>query len=367
MLNRKSYSNWMALIFFAMLVACATPTLEPTPAPTATPALSALEKIIQAAKKEGTLNLIAAPREWCGYGALIENFKTLYGLQVNELNPEAGSLEQLDAIKTSKSPDVIDVRHQFGPVAQQEGLLQTYKVSTWDSIPSDQKDAAGFWYGNYYGVMIFQINTDIVKNPPQDWNDLLKPEYKAHIALAGDPRSSHQAMMSVYAAGLASGATPENAGQAGLDFFAKLKQAGNMVPIAGQAATLASGGTPIVLRWDYLAAMERAALKDNPRIALIVPKSGALAGMYVSAISAFAPHPNAAKLWLEYLYSDDGQLAILKSSCRPIRLNDLLQNKKIPADALAPANAIFSALDHQTSQREIIVKNWEKIVGVNVR
>ena len=58
--------------------------------------------------------------------------------------------------------------------------------------------------------------------------------------------------------------------------------------------------------------MPTPALKDNPAVEVVVPKSGVLAGVYVQAISAFAPHPNAAKLWMEYLYSDEGQLVWLK-------------------------------------------------------
>src|SRR6185312_855761 len=68
---------------------------------------------------------------------------------------------------------------------------------------------------------------------------------------------------------------------------------------------------------------------------VVVPKTGVVAGVYVQAISAYAPHPNAAKLWMEHLYSDEGQVAWLKGYCHPIRFNDLVKNKKVPADLLA--------------------------------
>src|SRR6267378_6755694 len=167
-----------------------------------------MDKLLADAKAEGQLTVIALPHDWCGYGAVIEGFKSKYGLKVNELNPDAGSGDEVEAIKANKgnkgpqAPDVIDVGLSFGPTAKRDGLLQAYKVSTWSSIPNDAKDAEGYWYGDYYGVLALEINTDIVKTLPRDWTDLLKPEYKNAVALAGDPRASNQAIQGVFAAGL---------------------------------------------------------------------------------------------------------------------------------------------------------------------
>ena len=152
------------------------------------------DDLVAAAKKEGALTVIALPHDWCGYGALIDGFKAKYGIAVNELNPDGGSGDEVEAIKANKAnkgpqaPDVIDVGLSFGPSAKAEGLLQPYKVSTWDTIPDAAKDADGYWTGDYYGVLSFAVNADIVKTPPADWSDLLKPEFKASVALAGDPR-----------------------------------------------------------------------------------------------------------------------------------------------------------------------------------
>ena len=130
----------------------------------------AMDDLVAAAKKEGQLTTIALPHDWCGYGALIDGFKAKYGLTVNELNPDAGSGDEIEAIKANKgntgpqAPDVIDVGLSFGPSAKAEGLLQPYKVATWDTIPDSAKDADGHWYGDYYGVLAFEVNKDIVKN-----------------------------------------------------------------------------------------------------------------------------------------------------------------------------------------------------------
>ncbi|TIY11369.1 MAG: ABC transporter substrate-binding protein, partial [Mesorhizobium sp.] len=71
-------------------------------------------------------------------------------------------------------------------------------------------------------------------------------------------------------------------------------------------------------------------MAGNPEIEIVVPKGAVVAGVYVQAISAYAPHPNAAKLWMEYLYSDEGQLGWLKGYCHPIRFNDLAKKGVIP-------------------------------------
>ena len=333
-----------------------------------------------AAKKEGQLTVIALPHDWCGYGAVIDGFTAKYGLTVNELNPDAGSGDEVEAIKANKgntgpqAPDVIDVGLSFGPSAKKDALIQPYKVATWDSIPDSAKDAEGYWYGDYYGVLSFEVNADIVKDAPKDWADLQKPEFKNAVALGGDPRTANQAIQGVYAAGVASGAKDAKAiAEAGLKFFAELNKNGNFVPVTGKAAPLAQGTTPVVIRWDYNALADRDTLNGNPKVDVIVPATGVVAGVYVQAISAYAPHPNAAKLWMEYLYSDEGQLAWLKGYCHPIRFNDLAEKGKIPQDLLAKlppaeayAKALFPTLEDQGTGKELISKQWDTVVGANV-
>src|SRR5687768_12224746 len=184
-----------------------------------------LDELYAAAQAEGMLTTIALPHDWCNYGAMIEGFKAKYpGIEINELNPDAGSADEIEAIRANKgntgpqAPDVIDVGLSFGPSAKEEGLLQAYKVSTWDSIPAEAKDADGFWYGDYYGVLSFGINKTVQPAVPTSWADLMKPEFANSVAFAGDPRTSNNAIMSVYAAGLSTGAAPgEEAAKAGLE------------------------------------------------------------------------------------------------------------------------------------------------------
>ncbi len=363
---RKILSMTTALVMASSAVAVAEPSAE----------------LIEAAKKEGMLTTIALPHDWCGYGAVIDAFKKKYPeITVNELNPDAGSADEVEAIKANKdnkgpqAPDVVDVGLAFGPQMKAEGLLQPYKVSTWDEIPDNVKDAEGYWYGDYYGVMSFLVNKDLVANTPKDWADLTKPEYAGQVALAGDPRASNQAILGVLAAGMASGAAAgKDAGEAGLKYFGELNKAGNFVPVIGKSGTLAQGATPIVVMWDYNALSARDTLAGNPPVEVVVPASGVLAGVYVQGISAYAPHPNAAKLWMEHLYSDEGQLGWLKGYCHPARFNAMVKAGKVPQDlldALPPAEsyekAYFPTLEEVDANKAAVVGGWDSVVGANVQ
>ena len=218
------------------------------------------------------------------------------------------------------------------------------------------------------------MNADIVKNVPTDWADLLKPEYKAGVALAGDPRVSNQATTRRLRGRPRRRRDRRRQGGAkGLEFFADLNKKGNFVPVIGKAASIAQGTTPILIYWDYNALAARDSLKGNPKVEVVVPKTGVVAGVYVQAISAYAPHPNAAKLWLEHLYSDEGQLGWLKGYCHPIRFNNLVETKKVPADLLAAlppaegyAKAKFPTLDEQAAAKDVIAKQWDAVVGATV-
>jgi putative spermidine/putrescine transport system substrate-binding protein len=382
--TKRTVTRWSALLAGAAIVvaACSTGGGTASEAPAsdgagsdAYEAFAPDQALLDAAKAEGTVTTIALPHDWCNYGESIEVFKERTGLEVNELDPNAGSGDELEAIKANKdnkgpqAPDVIDVGLAFGPQAKDEGLVQAYKVATWDTIPDDAKDADGFWWGDYYGVLAFEVNTDVVDNVPQDWADLLKPEYKGQVALAGDPRSSNQAIQTVFAAALANGGSLDDAAP-GLDFFKQLVEAGNFVPTIAKPGTIAQGETPITIRWTYNALSNRDALAGNPPIEVVVPASGRFAGVYVQGISAYAPHPNAAKLWQEFLYSDEGQNIWLKGYCHPIRYEDLVANEKVPQEQLDAlpdvAGAVFPSLDQLNAATTLITEQWDSVVGVDV-
>jgi putative spermidine/putrescine transport system substrate-binding protein len=331
---------------------------------------------LAAAKGEGTLTTIALPHSWCNYGEALSTFAAATGLKLNELLPDGGSGDEINAIKKNQgntgpqAPDVIDVGLSFGPTAKTDKLIQPYKVPTWDTIPDTAKDPDGYWYGDYYGVLAFEVNTAVVTNVPKDWSDLLKADYKSQVALAGDPTVSNQAISGVWAAGIANGGSLDNA-QPGLDFFKQLNTAGNFVPIISKTANVASGETPIRIAWTYNGLADKDKLAGNPPIEVVVPANGRFGGMYVQAISAYAPHPNAAKLWMDFLYSDQGQNLWLKGYCNPIRYDAMVKAGTVDAAAQAKlpdtAGTQLPTLDQITKASDLITKNWATVVGATVK
>jgi putative spermidine/putrescine transport system substrate-binding protein len=334
------------------------------------------ESLLRSARAEGTITTIALPHDWCGYREVIDTFRSRFAIAVNEREPDASSGQELDAITpvgptvAPDTPDVVDVGLSFGIQAKEDGLLQPYKVGTWATIPAAAKDSDGFWYGDYFGVLAFEVNTAFVKDVPRDWADLLKPEYKGQVALAGDPRRSNQAIQTVFAAALANGGSLDDA-TAGLDFFRNLVEVGNFVPVIAGPATIASGTTPITIRWTYNALSNRDIAAGNPPIEVVVPRSGRFAGTYVQAIAKVAPHPNAARLWMEFLYSDEGQNIWLRGYCHPIRFDDLTRNNRIPPEQLARLpdvkGAVFPTIEQVDKATELISKRWDSVIGLEVR
>lgn len=327
-----------------------------------------MAKLIAAAKKEGHLNTIALPRDWANYGEIMDTFHSQYGLAITDANPDGSSAQENQAVVSlkgqSRAPDCVDVSPSFAAKGKQQGLYAPYKVSTWSSITGNMKDAAGYWAGDYWGVQSFLTVKSVVKEAPKDWADLLSPKLKGMVAIDGDPRQAGDAFAAVMAASLANGGSLDNI-EPGINFFAKLKKMGNFNPTDAYPANIAKGATPIAIKWDYLNLATRDELKNNPATTVTIPKSGVYGGYYCQAISASAPNPNAARLWMEYLYSDQGQLLFLKGYTHPARYQDLVARGKVPASLakrLPPASAYknvkFASLAQIAAASKLLQEQW---------
>jgi putative spermidine/putrescine transport system substrate-binding protein len=166
-----------------------------------------------------------------------------------------------------------------------------------------------------------------------------------------------------------SGGDIAKAPEAGLQFWKEMNDAGNFIPVIADQGKIAQGETPIVMEWDYLALANRDALAGNPELEIVVPATGILAGPYIGGISAYAPHPAAARLWWEFVMSDEGQNIYLKGYAHPIRFNDMVKRGVVPQamlDKLPPAevyaNAVFLTVDELTASKTYITENWRKVV-----
>ncbi len=331
--------------------------------------------LLSGAKSEGQLNVITLPRDWANYGVTMDRFTDLYGIKIDDANPDGSSAEELQAIRSLKSqsraPDTLDLGPSFALIGTREKLFQPYKVATWNDIADDVKSPDGLWYGDYYGVACFATNTGVAKTVPQTWADLKKPDYKGMVALNGNPLGAGAAFGAVFAAALGNGGSYDDIGP-GVEFFGELAKVGNLNPAVASPATLIAGQTPIVINWDYLSLGYKKQAQGKAVIDVSLPKDAPVYGnFYCQAISAYAPHPQSAKLWMEYLYSDEGQLSFLAGYAHPIRFASLLAAGKIPQELLAampPAdnykNVKFANSEQVAKAQKTLADMWPRVVKI---
>lgn len=365
----------LAAASLVVLAACAPPeddgdkkiTDSGVPAGEATSAedFGDMDGLIKAAQEEGELNVIALPPDWANYGEMISTFEDKYDIEVNSDQPDAASQDEINAANdlagTDRAPDVFDLGQSVA--LANTDMFAPYTVETFDEIPAEFKDPDGTWVNDYGGYM--SIGYDSAKVPAvTSVKDLLGPDFKGAVALNGDPTQAGAAFSGVVMASIAAGGSADDIAP-GVDFFGQLKKAGNFLPVDPDSATIESGQTPVVIDWDYLGS---AAAANVPTWETVVPPEAVVAGYYYQAINADAPHPAAARLWQEFLYSDEGQNLWLAGGARPVR-----------GDAMAEAGTIdaelWGALPDVTGEPVVptneqtekaagyLAENWSKVIS----
>ncbi|WP_405986181.1 ABC transporter substrate-binding protein [Streptomyces sp. NBC_00872] len=331
-----------------------------------------LKDLVAAAEKEGELNAIALPPDWANYGEVIKAFEAKYKIKVNSENPDGSSSDEIAAVKSRKgqdrAPDVLDLGIAFARSGAAENLFAPYKVEAWDKIPDAQKEKDGRWFNDYGGYISIGCDASRIKTCPETFADLLKPEYKGKVALNGNPTKSGSAFGGVYAASLANKGSFGDI-QPGIDFFGELKKNGNFIPVESTPATVEKGETPISIDWDYLNASYADQFKGKGvdwKVA--IPSDGVYAQYYSQAINKDAPHPAAARLWMEFLYSAEGQNLWLKGYARPVLLPAMTTDgtadksfvAKLPEVEGTPTFPESAELDKANAT---LAENWDKAVS----
>lgn len=334
--------------------------------------LGGMDALVAAAQKEGQLNVIALPPDWANYGEIIKAFEAKYKIKVSSENPDASSSDEIAAVKSRKgqkrAPDVMDLGIAFARSGADENLFALYKVTAWDKIPAGQKDADGRWYNDYGGYVSIGCDAAKIPNCPATFADLLKPEYKGKVALNGNPTKSGSAFGGVYAAALANKGSFADI-QPGIDFFGQLRKSGNFIPVESTPATVEKGETPISIDWDYLNAGYAEQFKGKGvdwKVA--VPTDGVYAQYYSQAVNKEAPNPAAARLWMEFLYSAEGQNLWLKGHARPVLLPVMTQDGTADKDAAAKLPQIqgtptFPASAELDKAKATLAEKWDKALS----
>jgi putative spermidine/putrescine transport system substrate-binding protein len=372
---RTWFATGVALAATAALAACSPPsdnddkstTTTGADAKTATSAadFGGMEALVKAAQEEGTLNVIALPPDWANYGEIISTFEDKYDIKVNSDQPTAASQDEINAAKqlkgSDRAPDVFDLGQSVA--LANTDLFAPYQVDTFEDIPAEFKDPDGTWVNDYGGYM--SIGYDSAKVPDvTSVEDLLGPDFKGSVALNGNPTEAGAAFSGVMMAAIANGGSADDIAP-GVDFFGQLKDAGNFLPVDPDSATIESGQTPVVIDWDYLGA---AAAANVSTWKTIVPEEAVVAGYYYQAINADAPHPAAARLWEEFLYSDEGQNLWLKGGARPVRGDAMAEAGTIDADlwgALPKVTGepVIPTNEQTEKAASYLADNWSKVIS----
>ncbi len=350
-----------------LVAATAIPASAQTDAATATSAedFGGMDALVAAAQAEGAVNVIALPRDWANYGEIIDGFAAKYGITVNEAQPDANSQEEINAANTlrgtSDAPDVFDLGVTVA--LANTDIFAPYQVEAWTDIPDNLKEPTGLWVSDYAGFM--SIGCDVGRVPlPATMADLLKPEYQGMVALNGDPTQAAAGFYGVVMAALANGGSVDDIAP-GVAFFQQLNEAGNLLPVDPTPATIASGITACVIDWEYNNAAQTDVLAGQIDWQVAIPSDAPpVAAYYIQAINKDAPHPAAARLWQEYLYSSDGQNAWLRGYARPVLQDKLIADGTIDEEALgklAPTTEapVVLTQEQAAAAQAYLAANWD--------
>ena len=332
---------------------------------TSAEAFGGFDALVAAAQAEGELNVIALPENWANYGKIIAAFEEEYGITVNSASPDVSSAEEIQAAENLQGQDTAPDVFDLGTAVALDSLdyFAPYQVQTWEDIPAENKEATGLWVNDYTGLMSIGYNSDLV-DAPKSLDDLLGAGYQGAVALNGDPTQAGAAFAGIGLATVQLGGDLDDF-QTGIDFFAKLNDAGNFLTVDPTPATIASGETPVVLDWSYNNIAEK---QNVPTWENLVLPGVAYGSYYNQAINIDAPHPAAARLWQEWIFSDTVQNLFLESGAFPVRLAAMEAAGTVDAAALKSAGGLpeelVSADEAQTAAaNELLAAAWPGVIG----
>ena len=261
-------------------------------------------ELVAAAQAEGELTVYGSCEEPY-LAAAAKNFEKDFGIKVSYLRLSTGEVQaKITEEKGNPSADV-----WFGGTndpyneSAKLGLLMAYEAKNAKNLASPMyRDADGYWYGIYKGILGFMVNTEELKRlnleAPKGWDDLLKPEYKDKIWLS-NPNTAGTAKLVINTLVQLKGHDEA------MKYFVELDKNIAQYTKSGSGPSKKVGIGECVIAIGFLHDGITQILDGYDNIALIIPEEGTSFEIGSTAIFEGCAHENAAKLWIEYALSPD--------------------------------------------------------------
>ena len=314
-------------------------------------------ELVAAAQAEGELTVYGSCEEPY-LAAAAKNFEKEFGIKVSYLRLSTGEVQaKITEEKGNPSADV-----WFGGTndpyneSAKLGLLMAYEAKNAKNLASPMyRDADGYWYGIYKGILGFMVNTDELERmgleAPQDWPDLLKPEYKGLIWLsnyntAGTAKLVINTMIQKYGH------------DEGIQYLVDLDKNIEVYTKSGSGPSKNVGTGECVIGIGFLHdGITQIIDNGYDNIELIIPSSGTSCEIGATAIFKGAAHPNAAKLWIEYALSPDCvNLAAQNGSYQFLVIDNATQPEVAAEFGLDPENVMDYDFDDATKNIKTYVE-----------
>lgn len=307
-----------------MLAACGG--VAPTSAPPSQGS-SAFDPV--AAKEQAkTFVTYATPNNWANFGEQITTFCTVkFGFDCNRT--ERSQAEELlsaqvapkfAAEKNNPVAIVADSSILFTAPSEQTGALADYLSPGATALPDGYKGENGGWIATYAGVPGFAVNVDLLTSKglpiPASWEDLTNAAYKGMIGMT-KPGSGGVSTTTFAVWNMNKGGTFD-------DYSKGAEFAKRMLPnLTGQATvdTFEKGEVPITVNWDFnLIALVAKAKASGVTAKVVIPSDGSVYGASVLLVNKYdTAHSDFAKMFMDWLLSDEGQTIFARFGARPIR------------------------------------------------
>ncbi|HIX00497.1 MAG TPA: extracellular solute-binding protein [Candidatus Nesterenkonia stercoripullorum] len=332
-----------------------------------------MDQLIEDAQAEGTFNAMGLYDDWANYGGLLEAFSEEYDIEINNDQSTGSSQDLINAVVNREgqndSLDYLDTGLGFAMEAEEDGLLAEYTPEVIDDIPEEFRSADGTWINHLGGTMAIGCDTSRVDDCPENFSDLLDEQYSGQVALPGDPTTGESGSMAVHAAAVANGGSFDDI-EPGIEFFNELSSAGNFIPVEGNAGTIETGETPIVINWDYLLQPIADDLEEDSGVELEInsPEDGQVSSFYAASINEDAPHPAVARLFFEFLFSDEGQNLLMEGYVTPIRFDAMEEAgtaDQDAVDALPTEDGVTApqpTVEQREANQEVLEAQWTEAI-----